>query len=84
MPPCNDEQRSQSALQSCNRARSVLTQKVRPEKDEKLIRDKPLLKTSSGQLPGLGLDGSWVHRGDWRAEQDGALGQEGARGRAAP
>jgi hypothetical protein len=54
MPPCNDEQRSQSALQSCNRARSVLTQKVRPEKDEKLIRDKPLLKTSSGQLPGLG------------------------------
>ena len=54
MPPCNDEQRSQSALQSCNRARSVLTQKVRPEKGEKLIRDKPLLKTSSGQLPGLG------------------------------
>jgi hypothetical protein len=51
MPPCNDEQRSQSALQSCNRARSVLTQKVRPEKDEKdekLTRDKPLLKTSSG------------------------------------
>jgi hypothetical protein len=53
-PPCSDEQRSQSALQSCNRARSVLTPKVRPEKDEKLIRDKPLPKTSSGQLPGLG------------------------------
>ena len=72
MPPCKEEQRSQSALQSCNRARSVLTQKVRPEKDEKLIRDKPLLKTSSGQLPGLGL-GAWAAEGvaaKWAKTED--------------
>jgi len=49
--PCNDEQLSQCALQSCHRALSGLTQKVRPEKDEKFTRDKPLPKASSGQLP---------------------------------
>jgi hypothetical protein len=53
--PCKDEQRSQRALQSCHRARSGLTQKVRPTKGEKLMRDKPLSKTSSAQLPDLGL-----------------------------
>jgi hypothetical protein len=52
--PCNDEQRSQRALQSCNQARSELTQKVSLNKDEKVIRNKAFLGELSGQLLDLG------------------------------
>ncbi len=48
MPPCNDEQRSQSALQSCNRVRSGLTQEVNVRVGEKLINNKPLKAKASG------------------------------------
>ena len=53
--PCNDAQRSQRALQSCNRVRSGLTQKVSFDKGEKVIRDKTFSEELSGQLPDLGL-----------------------------
>ena len=43
-----------SALQSCNRVRSGLTQKVRFDKCEKVIRDKTFSEELSGQLPDLG------------------------------
>ncbi len=52
--PCNDEQRSQRALQPCNRMRSGLTQKVRFDKGEKIIRVKTFWEELSGQLPDLG------------------------------
>ncbi len=53
-PPATDEQRSQRALRACNRVRSGLTQKVRFDKGEKVIRDKTFSEELSGQLPDLG------------------------------
>jgi hypothetical protein len=47
--PCNDEQRSQRALQSCDRVRSELTQQVSLNKHEKVFRDMAFSEELSGQ-----------------------------------
>jgi hypothetical protein len=40
MPPCNDEQRSQRALQACNRVRSALAKVVNLKKERKPLETK--------------------------------------------
>jgi hypothetical protein len=49
MPPCNDQQRSQSDPQACNWVRSELSRKVGLNNGEKVIRDKAFSEELSGQ-----------------------------------